>query len=201
MPITIRKATIVDAPSLSHICLVTADAGNSAESLHDFVELPGLVYAVPYVNLPTAWAFVMVDDSKDNSVVGYVVGSTDTRAYEQYASEKWWPVQAEKYLPSDMVREGDKKYAALLRNMHTAPDANIAFSPAHLHINILDGYRGQGWGRKMIQTAVDHLKGEGITRVWLGMDPRNAAARTFYERLGFTGFDGSSANDVGLIFE
>ncbi|KAF8195738.1 acyl-CoA N-acyltransferase [Mycena galopus ATCC 62051] len=201
MSVAIRRATIADAPSLSRICLVTADAGKSAETLHDFGELPGLVYAVPYVHLPTTWAFVLVDGSKDNAVVGYIVGSTDTRAYEKYASEQWWPVQAEKYLPSAMVRDEDKKYANLLRNMHTAPDPNIAFSPAHMHVNILEEYRGQGWGRKMIQAAVDYLKGEGINRLWLGMDPRNKDARKFYERIGFTGFKDSSPNDIGLVFE
>ncbi|KAJ7929919.1 acyl-CoA N-acyltransferase [Mycena leptocephala] len=201
MSVTIRRATSADEPSLSRICLVTADAGISAEPLHDFSELPGLVYAVPYVHLPTTWAFVLVDGSKDELVIGYIVGSTDTRAYEQYAAEHWWPVQAEKYPPSAMVKEGDKHYSGLLRNMHTAPAANIAFSPAHMHINILDGYRGQGWGRKLVQTAVDYLKGEGLNRLWLGMDPRNKEARKFYERLGFAGFEGSSPNDVGLIFE
>ncbi|KAF7352665.1 Pheromone-regulated membrane protein 10 [Mycena venus] len=201
MSVTLRKATIADAPSLSHICLVTADAGKSAEALHDFGELPGLVYAVPYVNLPTTWAFVLVDGSKDDLVVGYIVGSTDTRAYEKSAAKNWWPVQAEKYLPSAMVREGDKRYADLLRNMHTAPDANIAFSPAHMHINILEEYRGQGWGRRMIQTAVDYLKEQGINRLWLGMDPRNTEARKFYERLGFTGFEGSSPTDTETRLE
>ncbi|KAJ7682656.1 acyl-CoA N-acyltransferase [Mycena polygramma] len=199
MSLIIRKATSADAPSLSRICLVTADAGKSAEALHDFGELPGLVYAVPYVNLPTTWAFVLVDESKDQ-VVGYIVGSTDTRAYEQYAAEHWWPVQAEKFPPSAMTREADKRYAALLRKMHTATDASIAFSPAHMHINILEEYQGQGWGRKMVQTALDYLKGEGINKLWLGMDPRNTDARKFYERLGFGGFEGSSPDDVGLAF-
>ncbi|KAJ6539483.1 acyl-CoA N-acyltransferase [Mycena capillaripes] len=198
---TIRRATDADAPSLSRICLLTAEAGKSAESLHDFGELPGLVYAVPYVNLPTTWAFVLVDESKDQLVVGYIVGSTDTRAYEQHAAEHWWPAHAENYLPSVMVREADKKYAVLLRNMHTAPDANIAFSPAHMHINILEEYQGQGWGRKMVQTAVDHLKGEGLKGLWLGMDPRNTGARKFYDKLGFSAFEGSSPDDVGLIFK
>ncbi|KAJ7044482.1 acyl-CoA N-acyltransferase [Mycena alexandri] len=201
MPVTIRRATETDAPSLSRICLLTADAGNSSESLHDFGELPGLVYAVPYVNLPTTWAFVLVDESKAEPVVGYIVGSKDTRAYEEYAAEHWWPAQAQKYQPSAMVREADMRYSALLRNMHTAPAANIAFSPAHMHINLMEEYRGQGWGRRLITTATDYLKGEGINRVWLGMDPRNAGARKFYERLGFVGFEGSSPDDVGLTFE
>ncbi|KAJ7094632.1 acyl-CoA N-acyltransferase [Mycena belliarum] len=200
MSLTIRRATEADAPALSRICLLTADAGKSAQSFHDHGELPGLVYAVPYVKLPTTWAFVLVDESKD-LVVGYVVGSKDTRAYEQYAGDRWWPVQAEQYSPTAMVRDEDKKYANLLRKMHTAPDANIAFSPAHLHINILEDYQGQGWGRKLIQTAVDYLKEEGIEAVWLGMDSRNTNARKFYTRLGFAGFTGSGPNDVGLRFQ
>ncbi|KAJ7498776.1 acyl-CoA N-acyltransferase [Mycena latifolia] len=200
MSLAIRRATEADAPALSRICLLTADAGKSAHALHDYPELPGLVYAVPYVKLRTTWAFVLVDESKE-LVVGYIVGSKDTRAYEQYAGEHWWPAQAEKYAPSAMVREADRRYANLLRNMHTAADANITFSPAHLHINILEEYQGQGWGRKLIQTAVDYLKGEGMPGVWLGMDPRNTNARKFYTRLGFSGFEGSLPDDVGLRFE
>ncbi|KAJ7228523.1 acyl-CoA N-acyltransferase [Mycena pura] len=196
----IRRATQADAPALSQICLVTADAGKSAESQHDYGHLPGLVYAVPYVFLPTTWAFVLVDESKDQLVVGYIVGSKDTRAYEQCAAEQWWPAQAEKYQPSAMVQEADKRYANMLRNMHTAEDANIAFSPAHLHINILEEYRGQGWGRKLIQTAVDYLKGEGVVGVWLGVDPRNSEAQKFYERLGFSAFEGASPHTLGLKF-
>ena len=36
-----------DETALSKICLLTCDAGQSGESLHDYPELPGLVYAVP----------------------------------------------------------------------------------------------------------------------------------------------------------
>ncbi|KAJ7129525.1 acyl-CoA N-acyltransferase [Mycena epipterygia] len=201
MSLTIRMATEADAPSLARICLLTADAGQSAESLHDFGELPGLMYAVPYVKLPETWGFVLLDEAKDQLVAGYIVGSKDTRAYEKYAGEHWWPAQAEKYLPSAMVREADKKYANLLRNMHTAADANISFSPAHLHINLLEEYQGRGWGRKLIETAVEHLKTQGVKGVWLGMDPRNTNARKFYEKLGFSTFEGSPADTVGLKFE
>ncbi|KAJ7638976.1 acyl-CoA N-acyltransferase [Roridomyces roridus] len=197
MSITIRKATEADGPSLSVICLLTADAGNSAEHLHDYGELPGLVYAVPYIKLPNTWAFVLVDGS---AVVGYIVGSQDTRAYEDYAQKHWWPVQAEKYPPERAQRPDDKKYAMLLRNMHTAEEPNISFSPAHLHINMLEEYRGKGWGRRMINTAVEYLKEQGLPGVWLGMDPRNVDARKFYERLGFVGIEGSPEHVVGLSF-
>jgi hypothetical protein len=74
MPISIRQASVDDAPALSRICLLTADAGKSAEDLHNFPELPGLLWAVPYVHLPTTWGFVMVDEI-NGEVVGYIVGS------------------------------------------------------------------------------------------------------------------------------
>ncbi|KAJ3802025.1 acyl-CoA N-acyltransferase [Lentinula aff. detonsa] len=200
MTIIIRKAMETDAPALSRICLLTADAGSTAEALHDYGELPGLVYAVPYVKLPTTWGYVMVDDLRDNEVVGYIVGSTDTRAFETYAAEHWWPKLAERYLPSLAKKPADERYMNLFRNMYTAPDACIDFSPAHMHINILPEYQKQGWGRKMLASAVEFLKGQSLRGVWLGLDPRNNGARTFYERVGFTHVDGAPDNNMGIKF-
>ncbi|KAJ7068408.1 acyl-CoA N-acyltransferase [Mycena amicta] len=197
MTLTIRRATLADEGALSRICLLTADAGKSAQGQHEHGELPGLVYAVPYLHLPTTWAFVLVDKE---IVVGYIVGSEDTRVFERRAAEDWWPIQAEKYPPSAMLLDGDKRYSELLRNMHTAEEPSIAFSPAHLHINILEEYQGKGWGRKLIATAIDHLKAAGLGGVWLGMDPRNSEARKFYERVGFSTFDGASPHVVGMKF-
>ncbi len=102
--LTIRKATDADSSALSRICLLTADAGKSAEGLHDYGELPGLIWAVPYVKLPTTWGFVLVDEALRDEigqglVVGYIVGTTDTRAFEQHAAQFWWPAQTEKYSP------------------------------------------------------------------------------------------------------
>ncbi|KAG6830838.1 hypothetical protein H0H92_014490 [Tricholoma furcatifolium] len=202
MTIVIRRATEADEAALSRICLLTGNAGTSAEHLHDYKELIGLTYAVPYVKLPTTWGFVMVDEAKDNAVVGYIVGSKDTRAYEKYAAEHWWPMLAEKYPPSIAKTPADIHYTNLFRNMHTATDANIAFAAAHLHIDILEEYQGLGWGRKLITTAIEYLKGEKIVGegIWLGMDPRNIKARGFYSRMGFKPIEGADDNQFGVKF-
>ena len=97
MPLMMRKITEADVPALSRICLLTADAGKPAEHLHDYKELPSLVYSVPYVKLPTTWGFVLVDESDEP--VGYVVGLTNTREYEKYAVQHWWPPLVKKYPP------------------------------------------------------------------------------------------------------
>ncbi|KAG6911223.1 hypothetical protein DXG01_003090 [Tephrocybe rancida] len=202
MTITIRRATEADEAAVSQICLLTGNAGTSAEHLHDYKELIGLVYAVPYVKLPTTWGFVMVDDEKDNTVVGYILGSKDTRAYEKYAAEHWWPALAEKYPPSLAKTPADVHYMNLFSNMHTAPDASISFAAAHLHIDIFENYQGQGWGRKLISTAIEYLKGENIEGegIWLGMDPKNIKARAFYRRLGFKNIEGADENQFGVKF-
>ena len=201
MVLKIRKAAKDDAPVLSRICLLTANAGSSAEERHDFSELPGLVYAVPYVTLPTTWGFVL-EDEEHNKVVGYIVGSTDTRAYERYAAEHWWPSLAEKYPPETATKAGDIQYAELLRRMPVASDLNISLSPAHLHINILPDYQKKGWGTRLVATAIEFLQDERVPGVWLGLDPRNEGAKKFYERIGFKVIDGSvDANEMWLKFE
>ncbi|KAG5648938.1 hypothetical protein DXG03_000287 [Asterophora parasitica] len=195
---SIRKATEADEAALSRICLLTADAGVSAESLHDYPELPGLTYSVPYVKLPTTWAFVLVDG---DAVIGYIVGSKDTRAYEKYA-EDWWLGLAAKYPVSLASKPADEQYMKKFTNMHTASDALINFAAAHLHINILDGYQGQGWGKRLITTAIEYLKGEEVEGkgIWLGLDPRNLKAKAFYERLGFRAIEGAAENELGVRF-
>ncbi|KAG6854852.1 hypothetical protein C0991_012042 [Blastosporella zonata] len=202
MTITIRKVTEADEAAVSRICLLTGNAGTSADHLHDYKELIGLTYAVPYLKLPTTWGFVMVDDAKDNAVVGYILGSKDTRAYEKYAAEHWWPALVAKYPPSLAKTPADVYYMNLFSNMHTAPDTNIAFATAHLHIDVLDEYQGQGWGRKLISTAIEYLRGENIVGegVWLGMDPNNIKARGFYARLGFKPIEGADENQFGVKF-
>lgn len=209
MSLIIRKATEQDSPALSRICLSTADAGETAEPLHKYGELPGLIWSVPYVKLLTTWAFVLVDEAiKDEIgeglVVGYVIGTSDTIAFEQYAAEHWWPVQAAKY-PLSLIsgaRSGDERCIKLLHNMYTAGAANLEFASAHMHINILKDYRGKQWGRKLVGRAVEYLKELGVRGdgVWLGIDSRNDNARKFYERIGFKPIPGADDCQFGLRF-
>ena len=201
MVLKIRKATKDDAPTLSRICLLTDNAGSSAEELHDSSELPGLVYAIPYLTLPTTWGFVL-EDEEYNKIVGYIVGSTDTRAYERYAAAHWWPSIAVNYPPECATKAGDIQYAELLRRIPIAPDANISLSPAHLHINILPDYQKKGWGTRLIATAIEFLQNEGLPGVWLELDQENEGAKKFYERIGFKVIDGSeNANEMWRKFE
>jgi ribosomal protein S18 acetylase RimI-like enzyme len=56
---------------------------------------------------------------------------------------------------------------------------------AHLHINLLAGYRGAGHGRELISTFLASVAAAGAVSCHLGVHPANVAARRFYARVGF----------------
>ena len=212
MPTFIRLATKADEPALSRICLLTAHAGTSAEALHAYPELPGLLYALPYVNLPSTWAFLLVDKPGDplehEDIVGYCIGSSDTRTFEAAASETWWPPLQGKYgpllAPDQLVepppKHADRQYINTIMNFPLASDAQIMFSPAHLHVNILPSHQRKGHGRQLIRRAMQYLDEQRINGVWLGFDPSNQKAAKFYERLGFKPLKGTPLG-VGITVQ
>ncbi|KAJ7630450.1 acyl-CoA N-acyltransferase [Roridomyces roridus] len=204
MSTKIRPASIDDAAVMCHVCLLTADAGESAELLHDYPELPGLVWAVPYLTLPTTWAFVLEEETT-GEIVRYIVGSRDTRAYENYAADFLWPRLARAYpVSSRLTKSGDLFYTRLLQAMRVLPESTLAFAQAHFHINILPSHQKQGWGQKLVDTAFGHLQSEGVDGVWLVVNPKNHSARRFYEdKLGFKriAIDGLLPNHLGSVFD
>ena len=144
----------VSKSSVSHICLLTVAAGYSATDRHEYGEFPGLFYSV----LP--------------------------RKYECVAEETWWPALRAK-CPVEgpekiSEKEADFRYISLFKNVHTAVEEHIAFSPPHIHTDILRGYRRQGWCKKLIEKTAKCM----YAHRWL-MGPKNEKAKLFYRRLGF----------------
>lgn len=117
----LRRATANDAAALSHIAFMTGDAGKSAGAIYTNTSLVGLVYAEPYVHMPSAFAFLLVSTTETGSTtetiprkgkgdtdlsseraVGYIIGAFDTRQFEAELEEKWWPDLRRKY-PVSMI--------------------------------------------------------------------------------------------------
>ncbi|KAF8754715.1 FR47-like protein [Rhizoctonia solani] len=186
---TVRPVTPADRPVLSRICLLTGDAGQSAEGEYHYSELLGLVYAEPYAVVEPHFGFVLVDNVSGD-VVGYVIGTTDTRAFERNIENDWYKGLRGKYT-KDPYPQGstssDKHMINLIHNPDTAPDEIIAVSQAHIHIDLLPAAQGQGWGTKLMGKAVEYLKSQGNDSLFVGIDSRNARARSFYLAIGFEG--------------
>ncbi|KAF8686326.1 FR47-like protein [Rhizoctonia solani] len=189
MSYTVRPVTPADRPVLSRICLLTGDAGQSAEGEYHYSELLGLVYAEPYAVVEPHFGFVLVDDVSGD-VVGYIIGTTDTRAFERNIENDWYKGLRGKYTKGPYPQgstSSDKHMINLIHNPDTAPDEIIAVSQAHIHIDLLPAAQGQGWGTKLMGKAVEYLKSQGNDSLFVGIDSRNARARSFYLAIGFEG--------------
>ena len=57
--------------------------------------------------------------------------------------------------------------------------------PAHLHIDILPEYQGNGYGAQMMNTMLNNLKQKKVKGIMLMVNKDNHGAIRFYERLGF----------------
>ena len=173
-----------DRDALYAVCLQTAAAGGGdATALHRDPSLPGEVWVGPYVEFEPGLAFVLDDGA---GAEGYVLGSLDTRAFEERRDAEWMP-RLQRRHPADEFEPGTHD-AAVVRLMHepmVAPEAVVHDYPSHLHIDLLPRWEGGGWGRRLIDTLLSRLTERGSSGVFLGVNPENEHAVGFYRHLGF----------------
>jgi ribosomal protein S18 acetylase RimI-like enzyme len=173
-----------DEAALADICLRTADAGGDATGVFDDDRIWAEVFVLPYVARHPDLAFVVETDAGD--VVGYVVATDDTHAFEDWFHEEWWPVRGARWPRPEIEssrQDGTLVYAYGRRG--GAEPYGDAY-PAHLHIDLLPEAQGQGWGRRLIESVIDALRARGVEGLHLATAVENNGAIAFYHRLGFT---------------
>ncbi|MGZ0712976.1 N-acetyltransferase family protein (plasmid) [Coraliomargarita sp. W4R53] len=183
----IRPFRTGDEPALADICLKTADAGSDATGIFEDDDLWAEVFVLPYVAQHPDLAFVVETD--DGRVAGYLVGAPDTRQFEDWFAQSWWPPRSERWPrpEAERTRQDGTVIYAYGRRAGAEPYGD-AF-PAHLHIDLLPELQGQGWGRKLIETLCAALRERGVSGLHLVAAADNAGAVAFYERLGFAALD------------
>jgi ribosomal protein S18 acetylase RimI-like enzyme len=179
----IRQARPEDRAALFSICLLTADAGGDGSALYSDPDYPGLIWSVPYLEFEPEHAFVLDDGG---AIMGYVVGTKNTRAFEQQLDADWWPVLAEKYAGRDAVAKNDGSVLEYIRHPKHAKTPLADDYPAHLHINLLPAAQTGGWGRKMIEAELASLKDAGAKALHLGLSLTNDRAFGFYKHIGLS---------------
>lgn len=183
----IRAYRAGDDAALAAVCLRTADAGADATGVLDDDAIWAEIFVLPYVARHPEFAFVL--ESDDRRVIGYVVGTPDTRAFESWFRDQWWPRFADRWpeaSPAEsrqQARRTDLLAYASGRGPGVEPYGDE--HPAHLHIDLLPDGQGQGWGRRLIDTLAEALRSAGVPSLHLVASSDNSGAVAFYERLGF----------------
>jgi Acetyltransferases len=172
-----------DEPALSEICLRTADAGADATGVFEDDDIWAAVFVLPYVARHPDLAFVVESDG--GTPVGYIVGTPDTRAFEDWFATEWWPRFAQRWPKpeTEVTRQDGTLIYAYGRRAGAEPYGDE--HPAHLHIDLLPEAQGQGWGRRLIETFTAALRERGVTGLHLVASAENTGALAFYTRLGF----------------
>jgi GNAT superfamily N-acetyltransferase len=88
--------------------------------------------------------------------------------------------------------------------------AELRFRPS-LYTGALDAYleelyvvperRGQGFGRVLLEAAMEHARERGAAHIDLGTSEDDAAARALYESAGFTNREGGPTGPKMLYYE
>jgi ribosomal protein S18 acetylase RimI-like enzyme len=199
---SIRAATKEDEPAVSKICLLTAAAGKDASELYSYHEIPGKYFADPYLHLPGAFGFILVDDL--NAPAGYVLGASDTIRFEAEMDRSWLAPLRDKYPLEPGEHETRKKLDSfMIDKFHHPWKTNqhvLSLSPAHIHIDILPQAQRKGYGRSLIAAAVKHLQTQcGCDALWVGLDPKNEEAKKFYMKIGFRRVDDAPEGEFMLL--
>lgn len=109
---------------------------------------------------------------------GYILCAKDLKAYEKNASPY--------YLT---LKKLDEVKAERFPNANRELERFYPEYPAHIHIDILEEYTGNGVGSKLMQALFEVLKEEKVPGICVLVDTNNKRAVRFYEKMGFKAFE------------
>jgi len=186
------------------ICWETGLMGESLAGTGRFEDrrLFAMIFALPWFRFePEICRVAVVDGAAAEGrqrAVGYIIGTTDTRAQERYFDRVWVPRIAARIAAWDWWRHPESARQVMRFNKVRGAMRDAARSaaapafeaggpgyPAQLHINIHPDWQGQGLGSRLIASYLAALRERGVPGVFLETSGRNAKALPFYEKLGF----------------
>lgn len=184
--VNIRPFRSDDLDALYRISLATGLAGGDAAPLYQDGTLMGHIYAAPYAVLEPQLALVVEDGE---GVAGYVVGTTDTAAWEAKLEQAWWPALRERYArPAEADAERwtpDQRRAFTIHCPTPTPAAVARLYPAHLHMNLLPRLHRQGIGTSLFERWIALASARGTTALHVATNRSNVGSVVFWRKMGF----------------
>ncbi|KOS17374.1 hypothetical protein ESCO_006541 [Escovopsis weberi] len=195
----IRPYQPSDFEAAAHICRATLPPSMAGV---EFAErLSPYIWTHAYTHLSPRTCFVLDDGA--GRAVGYVIGCADAGAlvagyagYRAAVLDVSEEVRRSGTTAADAAPGGTDTEERMLRWVFDQRGLLVAGKEglraegitATMHIDLLAGWQGKGWGKKMVERFVGSVRAEGgagCRGVWIGIAPDNAGVVGFYERLGF----------------
>jgi GNAT superfamily N-acetyltransferase len=205
----VRKYGPEDRDAVRGICYETGMMGHPIAPYFGCYELFADYWMNYYTDYEPESAFVAELDSQ---VVGYLVGCRETSQQEAIQADVIVPQIRRKFLT--LGYKVDKRFFSFMwryiRSMLRGEFARrpVADYPAHLHMNLMEGYRSGGIGSRLLSTFTDYLREKSTKGLHLGTTTYNKLAVPFYQKRGFnlvsrhpfTLYEGIIPEKIDLLF-
>jgi hypothetical protein len=182
----IRPYQPMDRTKLHQIGADTAYFGEPIEAYLDDRQLFLDAFYSYYTDIePGSCRVVCYQDN----VIGFLTGCVDTRNYQKLVKKIIIPkvmlgiIGVKYHLGKRTISYSRGLFSEYINRDEHPTD--LETYPAHLHINIEANWRGNGLGRKLIQSFLDQLVALKICGVHLHTTDRNLIACLLYEKMGF----------------
>jgi ribosomal protein S18 acetylase RimI-like enzyme len=186
--VLIRPYQPGDREAVRQICCDTADCGQPVENFFHDREFIADVVTRYYTDFEPQFSWVA---EHEGQVVGYLNGCLDTRRSQRITGWRIAPAAVLRAVWRGALgrretwrwfcamwrtgRSGDRQRRELLRSY-----------PAHLHVNLQSGFRGEHVGRRLVEKFFEQVRVAGLPGIHASVRGDNASGCRFFEQLGFT---------------
>ena len=178
----IRQGELSDLPYIYEVCLKTGLGGSDASEQLEDRYMIGLYFAAPYFHYELVSCFSLIYKHKP---VGYIIGVVDTSKYYNWMNEVWLPELRTKFPAEMKIRNDFEKFLHDFVHKDCIIYDFLEDYPSHLHIDILPVGQKKGFGKKLMNVFIDHLKQKGSRGLHLALGEDNTNALAFYNNIGF----------------
>ena len=168
--VRIRTAQPQDVVKTNEICIETADERLKRNAR--MARITSLLFSEYYITKESENCFVL---EYEGEVVGYILSACRLGAFcRSYRGDIFRQVAKLSPAWGAACLFIPAKYVLMQRKY-----------PAHLHIDILPPYQSSGYGSRLMDTLLAHLKENGVRGVCLSCGANNTRAVRFYRKYGF----------------
>jgi ribosomal protein S18 acetylase RimI-like enzyme len=188
--ILIRRYQDSDCGDVLNICYRTGYMGNDFEGTRKFDDskLFGYFFCLHYLLYEKEHCFVAIDEDRDYKLVGYIIGTLDTKKQQTLFLRKMlFKISGRLVYAFFKYPETFRSVMNMLKNRswRLIPRSFYSNYPVHFHINILAEYQHKGIGSSLIAKFEDHIKKNGSMGIHLKTSNKNYSAIQFYYKNGY----------------
>lgn len=188
--IIIRSFREEDEAQILNVCYKTGYMGEdlTGKDIFNDIKLFGYLFCSYYYMYEKENCFVAID-KKENKIIGYIIGTLDSKRQERLFMKTMIPKILIRLFCYTLWKhiESYKAVKFFMKNLNFYNSNKNIYKqyPAHLHINILNGYQNIGIGGRLIEAFEKHATKNGVKGIHLRTSNKNLKAVPFYLKMEY----------------